>query len=101
MKYMQYQLVGVSGAVTIGICVVDAEILRQSGVSTEIWRPTDFAYDILVLKWTSCDSVQKIQEHTYSDVSDALACDVVPLMVMLVVTRLCLFLVNSALTDSK
>ena len=81
--------------------MVDADVLRQSGVSTELWRPTDFVSDLLVLKLASCNSVQKIQEHTYSDVSDALACDVVPLMVMLVVTRLCLFSVNSALTDSK
>ena len=60
MKSMQYQLVGVSCSVTIGRCVVDAEILRQSGVLTEIWRPTDVASDILVLKLESYKSVQKI-----------------------------------------
>ena len=34
MKFMQYQLVGGSCDITIGRCVVDADILLQSGVST-------------------------------------------------------------------
>ena len=57
MKPMQYQLIGVSCAVTIVICVVDADMLNQSGVSTELWGTTDFASNLLVLKLESCDSV--------------------------------------------
>ena len=71
--------------------MVDADILRQSGVSTELWRPTDFASDLLVLKLASCESVQKIHQHMSSGLSDALACDVGSLMVTLTMIRLRLF----------
>ena len=94
MKSMQYQLVGGSCAVTIGKCVVDAEILRQSGVSAEIWCLTDFASDILVLKLVSCESIQKIHQYMYSGIFEALDCDVESLMVMLTMIRLHLFSVN-------
>ena len=63
MKYMRCQIVGGSCSVTIEICVVDADILRQSGVSSEIWRPTYFASNILVLKLASCETVQKINQN--------------------------------------
>ena len=75
MTSIQYQLVGGSCAVTIYRYVVDADMLRQSGVSTEIWRSTDFASNLLVLKLASCESVQKIHRKMSSNVSDALACD--------------------------
>ena len=55
--------------------MVDPNVLRQSGVSTEIWHPTSFASDLLVLKLASCDSVQKINQHMSSSVSDALDFD--------------------------
>ena len=99
MKSMRYQLVGGSCAVTIGRCVVDAEILRQSGVSTELWRPTDFASNILMLKLASCESVHKINRHVSYSVSDALDFDVVSLMVTLTMIRIHLFSVNSSLMD--
>ena len=57
--------------------MVDAEILRHSGISTEIWRPTDFSSDPLVLKLESYESVQKIHRKSSSGVSENLACDVV------------------------
>ena len=101
MKSMQYQLVGGSCAVTIGRCVVDADCLRQSGVSTEIWFPTGFASNLLVLELTLCESVQNIHQHMSSGVSDTLACDVRSLMVALVMKILDLFLANSALMYSK
>ena len=81
--------------------MVDAEILRQSGVSTELWRPTDFASNILMLKLASCESVQKIHRHMSSGVSDALSCDLGSLMVTLTMIRLRLFLVKSSLMDLK
>ena len=99
MKYMGYQLVGGLCAVTIGRCVVDADIFRQSGVSTELWRPTDFASNLLVLKLASCESVHKIHWHMSYSVSDALDFDVVSLMVTLTMIRIHLFSVNSSLMD--
>ena len=36
MKSMQYQLIGGSFVVTIVRCVVDADVLRQSGVLTDL-----------------------------------------------------------------
>ena len=79
----------------------DDDVLLQPGVSNEIWRRTDFVSNILVLKLTSCDSVQKINRHMSSGVSDDLACDVGSLMVTLTTTRLRLFSVNSSLMDLK
>ena len=56
--------------------MVDADILRQSEVSTEIWLPTYFSSSILVLNLESCESVHNIHQHISSGVSYALACDV-------------------------
>ena len=91
MKYMKYKIVGGSCAVNIGRCVVDADILHQSGVSTQLWHPTDFAYNILVLKLALCESVQKIHWHMSSGRSDALDCDVGSLMLTLTMIRLRFF----------
>ena len=56
--------------------MVDADVLRQSGVSADIFCPTDFASDILLLKSKLCNSVQNIHQHMSSGVSYALDCDV-------------------------
>ena len=68
--------------------MVDDDILRQSGVSTELWRPTDFPSDILVLKLSSFESVHKICWYMSSGVSGALDFYLVSLMVTLTMIRL-------------
>ena len=94
IKSTRYQLASGSCAVTIGLCVVDADIFCQPGVSNELWYPTYFVSYLSVLKLPSCESVKKIHLHMSSGVSDTLACDVGSLMVTLTMIRLCLFLVN-------
>ena len=101
IKSIRYQLISGSCAFAIGRCVVDADVLPQSGFSNELWCPTDFSSNLLVFKFTSCDSVQKIHHNMSSGVSGALDCGVGSLMVTLLITRLSLFLVNSSLMDSK
>ena len=101
IKSMQYQLFSGSFAVNLGRYVVDDDVFHQSGLSTELWRTTDFESNLLVLKLTSRDSVYNIHQHIYSGVSDALACDVGSQMVTILTTRLHLFSVNSALMDLK
>ena len=56
----------------------DADVLRQPGVSNEIWRRTDFVSNILVLKLTSCELVHKIHQHMQSmrcRITDGDACN--------------------------
>ena len=66
MKSGRYQIVGVSCAVTIGTCVLDANILQLSGISSDLWRPIEFASDFLVLKLASYETVQSLYEYHIS-----------------------------------
>ena len=66
MKSWRYQIVGGSCAVTIGTCVLDANILQLSGISADLWRPIDFASDLLVLKLASYETVQSLYEYHIS-----------------------------------
>ena len=47
---------------TIGRYMLDADPFRIAGVSMELWRPSDFASDLLVLKLVSCKKVNKLDE---------------------------------------
>ena len=68
--------------------MVYADVLHQSGVSTELWHLTDFASNLLVLKLAPCYSVHKIKQRMSSVVSDDFSCDVRSLMVTLVMKRI-------------
>eukprot|EP00957_Ditylum_brightwellii_P178697 13611206-Ditylum_brightwellii.AAC.2 len=80
MKSWQYQIVGGSCGVTIGTCVVDAEILRITGISADLWHPVDFASDLLVLKLASYETVHSLNEHHISGEIEFSAGDIGSLM---------------------
>ena len=44
------------------ICWMQTNLLRIAGVSMELWRPSDFASDLLVLKLVSCKTIKKLDE---------------------------------------
>ena len=91
-KYWLYQIIGGYCAVTIGTCVIDSNILRLSGISTERWRLIDFEYDLLVLKLDSHDMVQSLYDYyIFGDtetVTDFSAGDIGLLMVTFVMTNI-------------
>jgi hypothetical protein len=51
MKSWRYQAVAGGGkeGKTVGGFMLDADHLRLAGVSADLWRPKDFASDLLVL----------------------------------------------------
>ena len=67
MKSWQYQIVagGRTLGITIGSYVIDTDLLRLVGVSMYLWRPNDFASDLLVLKLMSVKTIK-----TLNDVKD-------------------------------
>ena len=93
-KSMRYQYIGGSGTVCIGVCVVDSDLLRLAGIAKDLWRPNDFASDLLVLNLASYNSVKKLHKYMCSEGSDFLACDMGSLMVTLVMARLRLYAIN-------
>jgi hypothetical protein len=106
MKSWRYQIVGGSCAVTIGTCVLDADLLRLSGISADLWRPVDFASDLLVLKLASHATVQSLYSYHISGdetetVNDFSAGDIGSLMVTFVMTKLRLHSINSRNVDAK
>ena len=62
MKSWRYQIVAGGGTLgcTIGRYMVDADLLRLAGVSMDLWRPNDFASDLLVLKLVSLKTIEKL-----------------------------------------
>ena len=78
----------------IGVCVVDSDLLCLAGIVKELWRPNDFACDLLVLNIASYNSVKKLHKYMCSEGSDFLACDMGSLMVTLVMARLRLYAIN-------
>ena len=64
MKSWRYQIVAGGGTVgrSIGRYVLDADLLRLAGVSMDLWRPNDFASDLLVLKLVSVKTIEKLEE---------------------------------------
>ena len=60
IKSYRYQIIGGSCAPTIGACTVDIDLIRVSSISMDLYRPTDFASDLLVLKLISLDGISKL-----------------------------------------
>eukprot|EP00978_Attheya_sp_CCMP212_P004720 scaffold10357_cov66-Attheya_sp.AAC.6 len=108
MKSWRNQIIGGSCAVTIGTCVIDTDLLRLSGISADLWRPIDFASDLLVLKLALHGTVQSLYDyHSISEdetdtVTDFSAGDIGSLMVTFVTTKLRLYSINSRdVVDAK
>jgi len=66
MKSWRYQVVAGGGTEgnTVGKFMLDADHLRLSGVSTDLWRPKDFASDLLVLRLLSAKTIKALDEST-------------------------------------
>ena len=64
MKSWRYQVISGGGTVgnTIEMYVIDADLLRLAGVSINLWRPSDFSSDLLVLKLVSMDTIQRLND---------------------------------------
>ena len=77
---------------TIGTFVIDADLLRLSGIYANLWRPIDFAHDLLVINLAPYETVQSIYEYHISgetqNVADFSAGNIGSLMVMLVMTNI-------------
>ena len=68
VKSSRYQLVlGGNAVKCIGIYLIDCGLLKDAGISQDIFRPKDFASDLLVLMLCSDKTVNKILEHTCVD----------------------------------
>ena len=57
-KSLRYQLIEGSCLPVVGIRVIDSQMLQVAGISKDLWRPKDFAFDILVLRLDSSDNVE-------------------------------------------
>ena len=105
MKSWQYHIVGGYCAITIGTCVIDANILQLSGISSSIWRPIEFSSDLLVLKLALHNKVRSLYEYHISgdneSVTDFSAGEIGLLVVTFFMTKLCLKPVNSRDVDEK
>ena len=49
---------------TIGIYMVDAYLLRTSGVAMDKWRPNDFTADLPILKLEYFATIQKLSQRS-------------------------------------
>ena len=90
---------------TIGTCVLDANLFQLSGISAEISRPTEFASDLLVLKLASYETVQSLYEYHISGETetetDLSAGDIRSLTVKFIMMKLRLHAINIIAVDSK
>jgi hypothetical protein len=87
--------------VSIGTCIIDADLLRQAGITADLWRPVDFASDlVLVLKLASYETVASLYQYHLSGETDFSAGDIGSLMVTFVMTKLRLHAINSKAADA-
>jgi hypothetical protein len=89
-KNFRYQVIGGSCVLVLGNYIIDPQMLVLCGVAKEIWRPTDWASDLLVLKLNSLDTVTKLLRLSDEDVGST-----VVLTITLYFTRLKLYAVNA------
>jgi hypothetical protein len=68
-----YQAIGGSSVACIGGYVVDADLLRVSGVPIRRWRIEDFASDGLVLELVSANTVETLSHLAESEDGPAVA----------------------------
>jgi len=81
VKNLRYQLGGGSSPASIGEHVFDPQMLKISGIATELWRIDDYASDALPLRLASASSVEKIVESDFDDIGN-LAVTVLSLVFM-------------------
>ena len=59
-KNFRYQVIGGSCVLMMGCYCIDPQMLVLCGIAKEIWRPTDWASDLLVLKLNSAETITKL-----------------------------------------
>ena len=89
-KNLRYQVIGGSSVLIMGDYVIDPQMLSMGGVAKEIWRPTDWASDLLVLRLNSADTITRLLSLSDEDIGS-----VAVLAVTLYFTRLKLYAVNA------
>ena len=95
-KKKMYQLGGGSSPASIGEHVFDPQMLKISGIATELWRIDDYASDALPLRLASASSVEKIIQSDFDDIGNLSAT-----VVSLVFMRLRSYAVNARVLDWK
>lgn len=94
VKSWRYQIIGGLCIPQIGTNVVDADLLRVSGISMDLIRYHDFASDLLVLKLASSKSVKKIAALVQAGPTDFTVEEAGCLALVLLVMRLHLHATN-------
>ena len=89
MNSWQYQIFGSSCAVSIRMCVVDADILRIAGISADLWCPVDFASDLSVLKLASYETLHSLCGHHIYRETKFSASNIGSLIVTFVIIKPC------------
>ena len=62
-KAVQYQIIVDSYLPTIGDWVLDSSAMRETGVIQDLWRPVNFALDLLVLQLFSMAMTEKLVSY--------------------------------------
>ena len=74
IKSWRYQILGGFNVLRVGEHVIDQHILTIAGVEKDLWKPSDFASGVVVLKLMSIDILRKIEfliksnQRDFSDV---------------------------------
>ena len=71
-KNIRSQLVLGSDIVTGGKAIFDVGILQLAGISVDLYRVSDYASDILVLKLCSSDTINKLMDLVVTSKKDPL-----------------------------
>ena len=90
-KNIRSQLVLGSDIVTGGLAVFDVGILRLAGVSVDLYRVSDYASDILVLKLCSSDTINKLMDLVVTSKEDPLNVAFVAITLYFLRTFLCAY----------
>jgi hypothetical protein len=97
MKSFRYQFIGgpAKHAVCLGCCVMDAGLLLDAGIPEQLWRITDWASDLLVLRLASGETIGALDALKKGNPSSVDSRSVALLSLTLFFVRLRLFCVNT------
>ena len=90
-KNIRSQLVLGSDIVTGSLAIFDVGILRLAGVSVDLYRVSDYASDVLVLKPCSSDTINKLMDLVLTTKEDPLNVAFVAITLYFLRTFLCAF----------
>ena len=61
-KILRYHIIEGSCLPVTGIDVIGAQMLQVAGIYRDLWRPKDFAFDLLILKLASSETVKNLTD---------------------------------------